>query len=116
MDKQIDFFLIFILVYFSILQLYFNCCILIWIFFPCVFVKADFGFSCSRSPINTKIFCLDFKLLISRLKDIWIRFGLNYFFLLFEGNTIKAETRSFLLNKVRTAYPICVSIFSKSQK
>lgn len=79
-------------------------------------MKADCGCSCSRSPINTKIFCLDFELLISELKDIWVRFSLNYSFLLYEGNTIKAETRSFLLNKERTVYPICVSLFSKSQR
>lgn len=79
-------------------------------------MEAGCGCSRSRPPINTKIFCLYFELLIPGLKDIWIRFGLNYFFLLFEGNTIKAETRSFLLNKERTVYLICVSLFSKSQK
>lgn len=33
-DKQIVFFLVFVLVYFIILQVCFNCCILIWIFLP----------------------------------------------------------------------------------
>lgn len=79
-------------------------------------MKADCSCSCSRLPISIKMFCLDFELLISGLKDVWISFGLNYFFLLLEGNKIKAETRSFLLNKERTVYPICVSLFSKSQK
>jgi len=76
----------------------FNFCIFIWMFcffFTYVFVQAVCGCSCSRSPINTKMFCLDFEFLILGLKGIWFCFRLNYFFLLFEENTIKSEARSF---------------------
>lgn len=78
-------------------------------------MKADCGCSCSRSPINTNIFCLDFELLISGLKDIWIRFGLNYFFLLFEGNTIKAETRSCLIKTENSVSNMSIFILKVSE-
>lgn len=63
--------------------------------------------------MNTKLFRLDFNLLILGLENIWICFGLNYFFLLFEENTINAEARSFCLKKGEQCIQ-CVYFYSQS--